>query len=158
MLITAAHNPRPVILETAKSILHQSLTNFEWVIVNDQTTDENSLKLLAEVAMDPRVTVLVNTGKGLCAARNTGVDYGLAKATVPRYFLPIDDDDLFELTALEKLVWVLESNEEWSLAGHPFIKFGADNLTEVRGLHNGQDNFHVVSSFYLISILDVATK
>lgn len=154
-LITAAYNPRPVLLETAQSIRHQSLTNFEWVIVNDHTTDPESIALLNYIAQDPRVTILKNLGiGGLPVARNVGLEYALSKGKKrPRYVVCIDDDDLFELTALEKLVWMLESNPQWDMAGYPFVKFGDQNLTEARGFHNGKDNYAVVRFFSFFSLL-----
>jgi glycosyltransferase involved in cell wall biosynthesis len=147
LIITAANNPRDVIMETAASLFHQSLTNWEWVIVDDRTDNPASLELLRQIALDPRVTILKNPGKsGLPAARNAALEYALSKKYVPPYFLSLDDDDLFELTALEKVVWMLESSSEWSIGGFPFIKFAAQNVTETRGLHNGKENYAVVSS------------
>lgn len=153
LLITAANNPRLVLLDTAKSILHQSLTNFEWLIIDDHSLKEDSLKLLTIIAKDPRVTIIKNKGKsGLPASRNLGLDYALSKNVIPTYLVCIDDDDLFELTALEKVVWMLESNEEWAIGGFPFVKFAAQNITETRGLHNGRENYAVVRSFSIYSI------
>lgn len=61
------------------------------------------------------------------------------------YVVILDDDDLFELTALEKVVWMLESNPEWAIGGFPYVKFGVQNVTEWRGLHSGRENYAVVS-------------
>ena len=63
------------------------------------------------------------------------------------YVVILDDDDLFELTALEKVVWMLESNPEWAIGGFPYVKFGVQNVTEWRGLHSGKENYAVVSRF-----------
>jgi hypothetical protein len=56
----------------------------------------------------------------------------------------LDDDDLYELTTLEKAVWMLESNPQWALASYYFVKFGAQNVTETRGVHNGVVNYLAV--------------
>lgn len=154
IIITAAQNSRPVMLETIASLQHQSLQNWEWVIVDDHTDDEESLALLEEVALDPRVTLLKNDGpRGLSTARNVGLEYALGKRVIPPYFVCLDDDDLFELTALEKAVWSLESNgKEWDMVGFPFVKFAAQNTTESRGFHSGKDNYAVVSLMSSISL------
>lgn len=108
-IITATQNPREVMLETAKSVLGQSLQNLEWVIVDDHSTEQSSLDLLAEIAKDPRVTLLNNRGdKGLAVSRNVALKYILSddrksKGTVPKYMASLDDDDLYEFTALEKV-------------------------------------------------------
>ena len=114
-IITATQNPREVMLETAKSVLGQSLQNLEWVIVDDHSTEQSSLDLLADIAKDPRVTLLNNRGdKGLAVSRNVALKYILSddrktKGTVPKYMASLDDDDLYEFTALEKVRLPLSS-------------------------------------------------
>ncbi|KAM0748611.1 UDP-Glycosyltransferase/glycogen phosphorylase [Meredithblackwellia eburnea MCA 4105] len=141
-LIMATNNPRPVLRETATSLFGQSLQNFLWVIVDDHTTKPESLALLSEVAKDPRVVIVRNQGpQGLAQGRNVALKYLLNLDFTPPYFISLDDDDLFEFTALEKTVWLLESNQEWDLGGFPYIKFGAQNETVNTGLHSGWLNF-----------------
>ena len=147
-IITATQNPRRLILETYASLNHQSLQNWEWIIVDDHSDDVESLELLHGIAKDARVTLLLNKGQGgLPASRNLGFEYALKKAVIPPYFSCLDDDDLFELTALEKSIWMIESNKaEWDMVGFPFVKFSAQNTTEFRGFHSGKENYEVVSS------------
>ncbi|GAA5858500.1 hypothetical protein JCM8547_007334 [Rhodosporidiobolus lusitaniae] len=144
-IITATNNPRDEFLETATTVFGQSLQNFAWIIVDDHTTDSKSLKLFAELAKDPRVVVVKNPGeKGLAAGRNVGLDYvfeGGHYAEVPKYLVSLDDDDLFEFTALEKTTWMLESNEDWDLGGFRYIKWGSSNETVMTGLHSGVENY-----------------
>lgn len=149
--IMATNNPRDVLLETAQSLTGQSLQNFLWVIVDDHTDRPESLTLLEGVAADPRVVVLHNTGhKGLAQARNVGLRYLLGLDYIPPFFISLDDDDLFEFTAIEKMAWLLESNTNWDLAGYPYVKFGSDNETVNTGLHSGHHNyFQVRSAFYM---------
>lgn len=149
-IITATQNPRPFILETYATLKHQSLQNWEWIIINDHTTEEASLELLRTISRDPRVTVLSNQGTGgLSLSRNIGFDYALNKTIVPPYLCCLDDDDLFELTALEKSIWMIESNKaEWDMLGFPFVKFSSQNTTEFRGFHSGKENFEVVSFYH----------
>ncbi|GAA5833949.1 hypothetical protein JCM11251_003572 [Rhodosporidiobolus azoricus] len=143
VIITATNNPRKELLETATTVFGQSLQNFGWVIVDDHTTEPDSLNLLAEVAKDPRVKIVKNTGKqGLAAGRNAGLDFVLSHWTPPpQYLVSLDDDDLFEFTALEKTTWMMESNPDWDMGGFRYIKWGASNETVVTGLHSGVDNY-----------------
>ncbi|GAA6009920.1 hypothetical protein JCM10207_002158 [Rhodosporidiobolus poonsookiae] len=146
-IVTATQNPREVMLETAATVLGQSLQNLQWVIVDDHTTKPESLAMLAQIAKDPRVVILKNTGdKGLSASRNVALRWLLSeereKAGLrPKYMASLDDDDLYEFTALEKTVWMLESNPEWDLGGFHVIKFNAQNETVTMGLHSGAANF-----------------
>ncbi|KAK4051793.1 hypothetical protein OIV83_002497 [Microbotryomycetes sp. JL201] len=135
-VITATMNPRRAIMaETVNSLFGQSFQNFVWIIVSDHTTLPDSTTYLEELAKDPRVVLLTNPGDpGLAQGRNVGLRYLLEKVEhKPKYIMPLDDDDLYELTALEKLIWMMESNPTWSLGGYPFIKWGPDT--------NETDNF-----------------
>jgi hypothetical protein len=143
-IITATNNPRKELLETATTVFGQSLQNFVWIIVDDHTSEPKSLDLLASVGKDPRVHIVKNTGnQGLPAGRNVGIDYALGHYSVnpPKYFVSLDDDDLFEFTALEKTTWMLESNPDWDLGGFRYIKWGASNETVMTGLHSGVENY-----------------
>lgn len=106
-IITAAQNPREIMLETAASVLGQSLQNIQWVIVDDHTNVTESLNLLDEIAKDPRVVILRNEGeRGLAHSRNVALKWILSEenaARRPKYLASLDDDDLYELTALEKV-------------------------------------------------------
>ncbi|GAA6009225.1 hypothetical protein JCM11491_004235 [Sporobolomyces phaffii] len=144
-IITSTNNPRPELVDTATTVFGQSLQNFVWVIVDDHTTEPQSLELLKSLSADPRVVVIPNPGKqGLSAGRNVGLEYVFAhyaETRVPPYLVSLDDDDLFEFTAFEKSVWMLTSNPEWDLAGFRYIKFGSSNETVMTGLHSGADNY-----------------
>lgn len=106
-IITATQNPREIMLETAASVLGQSLQNIQWVIVDDHTNVTESIALLHEIAKDPRVVILKNEGsRGLSASRNVALRWLLSDENAdrrPRYLASLDDDDLYELTALEKV-------------------------------------------------------
>ena len=146
-LIMATNNPRAVIRETATSLFGQSLQNFIWVIVDDHTTSAESIELLGAIAKDPRVVVLHNQGpKGLAQARNVALKWIFEQSFIPPYLVSLDDDDLFEFTALEKTTWLLESNTDWDIGGYSYIKFGSANETVNTGLHSGADNWVYVSS------------
>ncbi|GAA5865674.1 hypothetical protein JCM3774_004960 [Rhodotorula dairenensis] len=144
-IITATNNPREVMRETAETLFGQSLQNFVWVIVNDHTTQSGSAAMLREIGRDSRVHVVTNTGaQGLSEGRNVGIEWLLAHYDPPpRFLISLDDDDQFELTALEKACWMLESNPTWDLAGFRYIKWGASNETVTTGLHSNAANYKV---------------
>lgn len=148
-LITATNNPRrDAFLETAMSLFGQSMQNFLWVVVDDHTDEADSLAVLKEVAAsDERVVLLQNLGfKGLSQGRNVGLNHVFERTEVPRYLISLDDDDLFEFTALEKMAWMMESNRDWSLGGFYYVKWGEGaNETVTTGLHSGRENWALVS-------------
>lgn len=144
-IITATNNPRPVLLETATTLFGQSLQNFVWIIVNDHTEEPSAFEVLEQVSRDPRVVVIQNRGaQGLAAGRNVGLEHVFRQySPPPKYLVSLDDDDLFEYTALEKACWMLESNPDWDLGGFRYVKWGASNETVTTGLHANSDNFLV---------------
>ncbi|HTA81382.1 MAG TPA: glycosyltransferase [Bacteroidia bacterium] len=117
-IITPFYQTGEVFLETAASILNQSFQDFEWIIVDDKSTNEVSLELLNKVAkQDKRIRILHHTeNKGLPATRNTGIRNAKGK-----FIYLIDSDDLIEQTLLEKFYLFLSNNptydfvNSWSL-------------------------------------------
>ncbi len=121
-VITPFYNTREIFHETAQSVLRQSLQQWEWLIVNDASTDAGALRILDQYRdRDARIRVIDHPqNKGLAASRNTG----FAAATTDRAFL-LDDDDLLEPTTLEKLYWHLESYPEYAVSNGRTVGFGA---------------------------------
>lgn len=83
--------------EMVDSVLGQSESSFELVLVDDGSADEQLTRLLEEVGEDPRIRVVVlpeNRGISLASAA------GLAAAT-GRFVALLDHDDLLDHRALE---------------------------------------------------------
>ena len=91
-IITPAYNCEKTISETYNSVLAQSFSSWEWIVVDDCSTD-NSLSLIKELTKnDKRVIVLqMLKNSGTSAARNAG----LRKAT-GRYITFLDADDCLD--------------------------------------------------------------
>jgi glycosyltransferase involved in cell wall biosynthesis len=132
-IVTPFYNTGEVFEETVKSILGQSLQQFEWLIVDDCTTAEHGLEILRWVSkLDPRIRVIrTEANMGPAAARN----FGVRLASAP-YAAFIDSDDLFEPTALEKLCWALHCQPQFSFAAGHSVGFGASNYLWRDGFHN----------------------
>lgn len=133
-ILTPFYNTGPVFHETVRSVLQQSLQQWEWVIINDGSTALESLAILDRYRKnDPRIRVIDHDGnKGLSAARNTG----FYAAQTP-YVVQLDSDDLLEATAVEKWVWFLESYPEVAFVKGYSVGFGAQEYLWEKGFHNG---------------------
>ncbi|GAA5901057.1 hypothetical protein JCM8208_007606 [Rhodotorula glutinis] len=140
-VVTTTRDTNPDWLrETAASVFGQSLHSLVWLIVDDATTSVEALAALAQLKKDPRVVVLRNeAGMGVGHSRNRALEFlaEMDEAKRPRYVVSLEDDDLFELTALEKVVFMLESNELWDLGGFQVVRFGEENTLGYGGLHTG---------------------
>jgi glycosyltransferase involved in cell wall biosynthesis len=91
-VVTAAYNAERFIDATIQSVLNQTLRDFEYVIVDDCSTDGTLAKALAYAHDDSRVRVLrQSTNQGPSAARNRGA----SEITAPMLAF-IDSDDCWE--------------------------------------------------------------
>ncbi len=142
-VVTPFHRPGERFLETACSVMRQSLQQWEWLIVNDASDDPASLAVLARFRdADPRIRVIDHDlNRGLPAARNTG----FAAARSDLVYL-LDDDDLIEPTTLEKTAWLLASRPEVGFANGLSVWFGAREHLWSTGFQEGRgflDDNHV---------------
>ena len=135
-IVTPYYNTGALFHETARSIFGQSLQQWEWIIVNDASTDPEALAVLAEYrGRDPRIRVIdheANRGPG--AARNTG--YRAARA---EYVFQMDSDDLLEPTAIEKMAWFLETHPNAAIVNSWSVAFGAQQYLWPIGFERGDE-------------------
>lgn len=111
-IITAYYNAGKYFEQTYNCVMNQTFPWFEWIIVDDGSTDEASLELLSKLSdSDARIRVIHQENGGASLARNTGV---MAAGT--DYIFPLDSDDLIEPTCLEYEYWALQFNPSatWS--------------------------------------------
>ena len=106
-------NHQNYLVERLESILNQSFTNFEVIILDDCSTD-NSILILEKYKKHPKISQYLlnkkNTGSTF-SQWNKGVS--LAKG---KYIWIAESDDIANLKFLEKLVPILEKNKNLSLA------------------------------------------
>jgi len=95
-VIIPLFNKELFIEATLKSVLNQSYTDFEVIIVNDGSTD-NSAQIIAKFD-DARIRFFTKDNAGASAARN----YGIEKAQ-SNYISFIDADDYWYPTFLEEI-------------------------------------------------------
>lgn len=109
-IIIPTYNRAHLIIETLDSILAQTYTNWECIIVDDDSTD-NSEEIIKEYTKnDPRFKYHhrpVDRLKGANACRNYG--YELSKGEYIKWF---DSDDIMHSDFLEKQVLLLEEKKE----------------------------------------------
>ena len=152
-IITPYHNGQDYIEETAQSVLNQTFTNFEWIIVDDASSKEGKEKLKEIEKLDDRIKV-INTEKtknelvlneeyidecqnppsqnsqsknsiGPAGARDLGIRNSAKSA---KYIVFLDADDLYDKTYLECCYWTLETHPEASWTYTDSVNFGARNF------------------------------
>jgi len=95
-VIIPLYNKENFIENTLKSVLSQSFTNFEVIIVNDGSTDRSEEKVFA--IKDTRIRYFSKKNEGVSTARNYGIF--LAKSD---YITFIDADDYWYPSFLEEM-------------------------------------------------------
>lgn len=88
--------------ETIESIKATTYKNYEIIIVNDGSTDEESVKVLEQYKDDEKVRVVNIENKGLANARNVG-----AKEAKGEFVAFLDADDKIDPTFYDKAIKIL---------------------------------------------------
>lgn len=133
-IITPYYNTEAFFAETFVSLQGQSLQNWEWVIVDDGSTDQESIDRLAQIASkDDRIKVIRQQNAGPGAARNTA-----ARNSSGRYLCLLDSDDMVEPTYLEKAAWFLDSNPEFTFCNSYSVVFGEQEYLWTTGFERGK--------------------
>lgn len=121
-VIVPCYNQAGYLGEALDSVLNQTYSNWECVIVNDGSPDntEEIAKLFCN--KDTRYRYVSQQNMGLSSARNTGVL--LSKGV---YILPLDADDLIDSTYIEKAVSYFIQFPNTKLVYCKANKFGKEN-------------------------------
>lgn len=106
-IIVPCYNQAQYLSETLLSILDQTYTNWECIIVNDGSSDNTEEIALEWRNRDNRFSYLSKKNGGVSEARNFGI-----KESKGIYILPLDADDKISDTYLEEAVQILDSNNE----------------------------------------------
>jgi glycosyltransferase involved in cell wall biosynthesis len=96
-VVIPAYNVAPYIEKCLQSVLCQTYTNLEVLVINDGSTDD-TVSLIKGFTADERLVFLDQPNAGVSAARNAGV-----AAATGEYLTFVDSDDWIEPTMYEKL-------------------------------------------------------
>lgn len=88
-VIIPLYNKELIVEKTIRSVLQQTFTNFELIIVDDGSTD-NSLNIIKSIE-DNRISIVEQTNGGPSKARNTGIRNAQSDWL---YFIDADDEML----------------------------------------------------------------
>jgi glycosyltransferase involved in cell wall biosynthesis len=103
-VIIPCYNLGAYLDEAVDSVLAQTFRDFEIIIVNDGSTDESTMNLLANYNK-PKTRVLHQENQGVSSARNNGI-----RISSGEYVCCLDADDKYHPEFLEKTVKVLDED------------------------------------------------
>jgi len=102
-VIIPTHNRERWVVEAIESILDQSYSDYELILVDDGSND-NTCKAL--ISFESRIRYVFQPNAGPSVARNTGIH--LARG---EWIAFLDSDDLWDKRKLEKQIKVLEESQ-----------------------------------------------
>lgn len=138
------YNTGQTLEQTIMSLLQQTYSQLEIIIVNDGSSDDQTLKKIAELKSKyPQLKLINQNNQGLVAARNAGI-----KQAKGDFIFCLDSDDLVDKKYVTKIMAVFEqapsnvaivtsyvqafgnSREQWS-----FPEYDLEKLKYANSLH-----------------------
>jgi glycosyltransferase involved in cell wall biosynthesis len=104
--------------EAIASVRAQSFSDFEIIVVDDGSTEEETKTRLG-ATHGPNTRVIRSANHGLSAARNLGIRHAAGE-----YICSLDADDLLEPTWLARGVTLLDRHQEFGFVSHWLTAFG----------------------------------
>ena len=123
-IIIPLYNQGVFIEETLDSILRQSFTAWECIIVNDGSKDATEALVLNKIKLDKRFNYICQDNTGVCVARNNAI-----QTSVGKYILCLDANDLISVNFLEETVKLLDLNADLTVASSVVKFFGKSKGT-----------------------------
>lgn len=112
-IITSVYNDRNNLNKCIKSVINQTYNKFEFIIIDDGSTD-NSLKIINDFAKkDNRIKIIINQKNlGLTKSLNKGI-----RKSRYNFIARLDSDDWWEKGKLKKQLDFLLENKEYGIVG-----------------------------------------
>ncbi|OJJ23807.1 hypothetical protein BKI52_05505 [marine bacterium AO1-C] len=104
------YNAEDTLKAAIESILSQTYTNFELILVNNASTDQSRLIAQKFAKQDSRITIVDEARQGIVYALNTGLSHSKAS-----YIARMDADDMALSTRLQKQVTFLDAHPDIDL-------------------------------------------
>ena len=122
-VVVPVYNSAQYLDRCIESIISQSFTKIELILVDDGSTD-NSLDICKEWAKkENRIKVIQRENGGLSAARNTGIDNATSE-----YITFVDSDDALSPNTYAPNMEILKDNPNVDLLEYPIdVHYGAHN-------------------------------
>lgn len=119
-VIIPCYNQGIYLKECLESVFEQNYSAIEAIVVDDGSTDPESLKALDAIS-DPRVTIIRKQNEGVAIARNTAI-----AASHGKYILPLDADDKIGSDFIAKAVAILEKDAKIGVVSCETARFGEE--------------------------------
>lgn len=122
-VLMPAYNSEKYIAEAIESVLNQTFSDFEFIIINDGSTDGTSQIVKEYAKQDKRIKFVNHSkNKGIVGVLNEGLDLATGE-----YIARMDSDDISLPTRFEKQIDYMDKHPECGVLGTWFQIFGNIN-------------------------------
>lgn len=118
-IIVPCYNQAQYLDEALQSVLNQTYTNWECIIVNDGSPDNTEEVAKKWVAKDKRFKYFYQENGGLSSARNFGITHAIGE-----YILPLDADDKIAVNYVELAINAFQQDTTLKVVYCKAEKFG----------------------------------
>lgn len=139
-IVIPTYNRADYLLESINSILDQTFTSFEIIVVDDGSTDNTRKSVLSLASRHQSIRYIYQSNQERGAARNNGIKHAIGK-----WVGFLDSDDLFSSTHLAQIYTYLISNEaEFITTGYTFFPSSTTRLGQINSLAYGKVDLNLL--------------
>lgn len=122
-VVMLVYNAEKYLAEAIDSVLNQTFRDFEFIIINDGSTDRS--QEIISTYKDKRIRLINNPNRGIPYSRNLGL-----KEARGEFLAWFDSDDIILPKRFEKQIRFLQANEQFGVCGTWLHRFnGTKNYT-----------------------------
>ena len=151
-IIVPIYNTEKYLHQCLDSILNQTYTNFEVLLVNDGSTDSSGMICQEYVENDSRFRYFEKENGGASSARNLGLE-----RSGGAYITFIDSDDWVEPNYLDVLYTALKENDT-DVAISTYKRFAQDGVFYLRSYSREDDEFLNIGTRSRDSFLEILPR
>lgn len=152
-VIIPAYNRERTIKAAVKSVLNQTFTNIEVIVVDDCSSD-NTCSVLNDIDDDRLRVIRLEKNSGACAARNEGI-----KESKGVYIAFQDSDDVWHSDKLEKQIAALKySNADICFCAFNKKNINSENTSIYPVLNEGIISYSILASYSQASTQTIISK
>ena len=159
-VIIPVYNVSSYLAGALDSVINQTYTNLEVIIVDDGSNDGSGEICENYAGDDPRIQLIHQSNKGLSAARNKGLDLATGA-----FIAFLDSDDVYDIAFVEKMMNVLlRTGSDLSVCNYRTVGEKKDQLlikpgtysriSALRALIDGKLNWSMWNKIYRRELWD----
>jgi len=158
-IITPVYNVEKFIVETIESVLEQTYSNWELLLVDDGSTDGSTQVCKNYALKDERIKYFYKPNGGQASARNLGINNAKGE-----YITFLDSDDLYCKDKLESHFSDLKNHPADFYYGGGFMLFQNKSVNNIEtynwfyGKHTGNEFFKILYHSCAVNINTVLIK